>query len=63
MIEKASKLTLEQVLPGLPDPKHGGMVELTEVVDEKMKRKLLEPMKMLKEDIMGDIPKKAQGHV
>ena len=56
VIEKASAITLEQILPGLPEPQHGGLVDLIEVVDDKMKKKLLNPQGMLKRDIMGEIP-------
>eukprot|EP00438_Fugacium_kawagutii_P022919 Skav229978 [mRNA] locus=scaffold372:377191:382604:+ [translate_table: standard] len=55
--EKARPLTLEQILPGLPSVEHGGLVDLLEVVDEKMQKKLLHPEHMVREDIPEEIPR------
>ena len=43
VVEKARPLTLEQILPGLPSAEHGGLVNILDVVDEKMKDKLSRP--------------------
>ena len=55
VVQKARPLTLEQVLPGLPSPQHGGLVDILEVVDEKLKRRLQRPDLMLRE-AFEDIP-------
>lgn len=49
VVEKARPLTLEQILPGLPSADHGGLVNILDVVDEKMKDKLSRPDLMLRE--------------
>ena len=49
VVEKARPLTLEQILPGLPSAEHGGLVNILDVVDEKMKDKLSRPDLMLRE--------------
>ena len=55
VVQKARPLTLEQVLPGLPSPNHGGLVNILEVVDEKLKRRLERPELMLRE-VFEEIP-------
>lgn len=54
--EKAQKLTLEQVLPGLPSINHGGLVDLCEVVDEKLASRLQKPELLIKKEIVDIIP-------
>ena len=49
-------LTSEQIWPGLPTPHHGGLVDILEVVDEKLKARLLRPDLMLRE-ITEEIPR------
>lgn len=39
-MEKVCPLTLKQILPGLPEAEHGRLVDILEVVDEKLARKL-----------------------
>eukprot|EP00438_Fugacium_kawagutii_P024621 Skav207650 [mRNA] locus=scaffold2758:77333:83766:+ [translate_table: standard] len=56
VVEKARPLTLEQVLPGLPSPAHGGLVNILEVVDEKLARKLERPDLLLRECIPELVP-------
>eukprot|EP00438_Fugacium_kawagutii_P034020 Skav221004 [mRNA] locus=scaffold1846:71194:78195:+ [translate_table: standard] len=55
--EKARPLTLSQILPGLPSADHGGLVDILEVVDEKMRRKLERPEVMVREDVPEEIPR------
>eukprot|EP00435_Cladocopium_sp_Y103_P031877 s1304_g8.t1 len=55
VVQKARPLTLEQVLPGLPSPDHGGLVDILEVVDEKLKKKLERPDLLLK-DVFEQLP-------
>jgi len=55
VVEKAMPLTYEQIWPGLPTPHHGGLVDILEVVDEKLKARLLRPELMLRE-ITEEIP-------
>eukprot|EP00438_Fugacium_kawagutii_P035066 Skav236673 [mRNA] locus=scaffold338:400738:405778:- [translate_table: standard] len=56
VVEKAQPLTLEQILPGLPSPDHGGLVNILEVVDERLARKLKRPDLMLRENIAELVP-------
>lgn len=56
VVEKAMPLTYEQIWPGLPTPNHGGLVDILEVVDEKLRARLLRPDLMLRE-ITEEIPK------
>ena len=56
VVEKAMPLTYEQIWPGLPTPHHGGLVDILEVVDEKLKARLLRPDLMLRE-ITEEIPR------
>ena len=55
VVEKAQPLTLEQILPGLPTPYHGGLVDILEVVDEKVRQRLLRPDLMLRE-VIEEVP-------
>ena len=55
VVQKARPLTLEQILPGLPSPDHGGLVDILEVVDEKLQMRLKRPDLMLRE-AFDDIP-------
>ena len=57
VVKKAASLTLEQVLPGLPSREHGGLVDILEVVDERMREKLKRPDLMVREEIMEPLPK------
>ena len=54
--EKAQHLTLEQILPGLPSVDHGGLVDLCEVVDEKLASRLQKPELLIKKEIIDLIP-------
>ena len=54
VVQKARPLTLEQVLP-VPSPDHGGLVNILEVVDERLKRRLERPELRLKE-VFEEIP-------
>ena len=56
VVEKAQPLTLEQILPGLPTPHHGGLVDILEVVDERLKKKLLRP-DLLRREVFEQVPK------
>eukprot|EP00438_Fugacium_kawagutii_P020958 Skav211849 [mRNA] locus=scaffold305:925833:932175:+ [translate_table: standard] len=40
VVEKGQRLTLAQILPGLPPPGYGGSVPLLELCDDELKRKL-----------------------
>lgn len=57
VVEKARPLTLEQVLPGLPSEDHGGLVDIMEVVDERMRRRLERPDLVMKQDVTAVLPK------
>ena len=54
--KKAQALTLEQIIPGLPTPHHGGLVNSLEVVDERLKQKLLRP-DLLRREVVEEVPK------
>ena len=54
--EKARPLSLEQILPGLPSVDHGGLVDILEVVDEKLAKKLQRPEMMVKKEIIDVVP-------
>ena len=56
VVQKANRLTLEQVLPGLPQVEHGGLVDILKVVDDRMARKLQSPSKMLRENFAEEVP-------
>ena len=57
VIEKAHMLTLEQVLPALPKPEHGGMVNLVDVVPPGLAESLRHPERLLIEDPKGIAPR------
>lgn len=46
---------MEQILPGLPTPNHGGLVDILEVVDDKLRQRLLRPDLMLRE-VIEEVP-------
>ena len=54
--EKARCLTLEQILPGLPSVDHGGLVDILEVVDEKLAKKLQRPELLVRQEIVDAVP-------
>ena len=57
IIEKASWLTLRQILPGLPSPQHGGLVNLLEVVPEDIAERLKDPQSLIRMDFPDPMPK------
>ena len=57
IVEKAAKLTLEQVLPGLPSPDHGGLVDILEMVPDDVKRALQHPEELVKAEFIGPMPR------
>ena len=57
IVEKAAKLSLRQILPGLPSPEHGGMVDLLEVVPESIAARLKDPESMVKCEFPDPMPK------
>ena len=57
VVEKARPLTLEQILPGLPKKEHGGIVSLLDVVSESVREKLLNPASLIREEVLGELPK------
>lgn len=56
------KLTLEQVLPSLPPPEHGGAIDICEFVSPHTKHLLLNPGKCILDDVGQELPK-LQGRV
>eukprot|EP00438_Fugacium_kawagutii_P004851 Skav221072 [mRNA] locus=scaffold3118:298387:301731:- [translate_table: standard] len=58
VIEKAHRITLDQVLPGLPPKGYGGSVPLVELCEGELKEKLLRPESnlMAEENWPEDIP-------
>lgn len=56
-IERAYEITLEQVLPALPKPEHGGMVELVEVLPADMVKVVSHPEKLIMEEPQGLPPR------
>ena len=58
VVEKAQKLTLDQVLPGLPPPGYGSSVPLIELCEGELKARLEDPMSNLlpEEEMPDDIP-------
>eukprot|EP00435_Cladocopium_sp_Y103_P069608 s228_g33.t1 len=57
VVEKAQWVTLRQILPGLPSPAHGGLVDLLEVVPPEMAETLRDPMGLIREDLVEEMPK------
>eukprot|EP00438_Fugacium_kawagutii_P006300 Skav233308 [mRNA] locus=scaffold4193:88579:93795:+ [translate_table: standard] len=58
VVEKGQRLTLAQILPGLPPPGYGGSVPLIELVDGELKRRLENPESNLlpREELPETIP-------
>ena len=56
VVQKARPLTLEQILPGLPSENHGGLVDILEVVDEKLRRRLERP-ELMRREVFEEVPK------
>eukprot|EP00438_Fugacium_kawagutii_P004408 Skav228593 [mRNA] locus=scaffold1161:70199:75552:+ [translate_table: standard] len=58
VVEKGQKLTLAQILPGLPPPGYGGRVELAELCEGELRRKLEDPMGnlLMEEELPEEIP-------
>lgn len=56
VVEKARPLTLRQILPGLPSAQHGAIVPLLDVVSGEVKEKLLNPRKLVKDQMEEELP-------
>ena len=61
-IEKVHPLTLEQVVPALPPPGHGGSVKLVDLVSAGTRELLENPERLLKDVTLDNLPK-LQGKV
>ena len=57
VIEKASMLTLKQVLPGLPSPEHGGLVNIMEILPPELAEELKDPSKLIKAEFPDPMPR------
>ena len=57
VVEKAKWVTLKQILPGLPSPQHGGLVDILEVVPPEMAEALRHTEKLIREDWPEEMPK------
>ena len=57
VVEKAMPLTLRQILPGLPSPEQGGMVDLCQVLPGDLAERIQDPARLVKEDFDGPMPK------
>ena len=57
VIQKACTVTLRQILPGLPSPKHVGLVNILELLPEKLVRALEKPNKLVKAERLGPRPR------
>ena len=57
IVEKAARLTLRQILPGLPSKDHGGLVDLLELLPEDLKESLQQPENLVKKEFVGPMPK------
>eukprot|EP00438_Fugacium_kawagutii_P022996 Skav216829 [mRNA] locus=scaffold2314:109375:114908:+ [translate_table: standard] len=57
IVQKASSLTLRQILPGLPNPEHGGCVNLVELLSPELAKMLERPGKLVKEECLGPRPR------
>lgn len=56
VVEKARPLTLRQILPGLPSAQHGPIVPLLDVVSGEVKEKLMNPRKLVKDQMEEELP-------
>ena len=57
VVEKAKWVTLRQILPGLPSPEHGGLVDILELVPSEMAEALQHPERLIREDWPEVMPK------
>ena len=57
VVEKAKWVTLEQILPGLPSPEHGGLVNILELVPPDIAEALQHPERLIREDWPEQMPK------
>ena len=57
IVQKACAITLEQILPGLPNAEHVGLVNLTELLSPELAKMLEHPGKLVKELCLGPRPK------
>ena len=57
VVEKAQGLTLKQVLPGLPSPEHGALVNLVELLPKDLEESLNHPERLVKKVFDGPMPK------
>ena len=57
IVEKAARLSLRQILPGLPSPEHGGLVNILEVVPEDIAEALRHPERWAKTEFIDPMPK------
>jgi hypothetical protein len=58
VVEKAQRLTLDQVMPGLPPQGYGASVPLIELCEGELRTRLEDPMSNLlpEEELPDDIP-------
>ena len=56
-IERAHPLTVEQALPALPKPEHGGIVDLVDVLPPELVKVVQEPEKLILSEPQGMAPK------
>ena len=57
VVEKAALLSLKQVLPGLPSPDHGGLVDILEILPPDLGEQLKDPEKLIKDDFPDPMPR------
>ena len=57
IVEKAAKLTLKQIIPGLPSPDHGGLVDLLELLPPELQESLQDPDSLVKTEFHEKMPK------
>eukprot|EP00435_Cladocopium_sp_Y103_P040117 s199_g10.t2 len=57
VVEKAKWVTLRQILPGLPSPKHGGLVDILAVLPEDLADTMRHPERLLKTDWPEPMPR------
>ena len=57
VVEKALPLTLEQILPALPSPEHGGSVDIMSVLPEPLQEVLRHPEKLVLNNPPGMRPR------
>ena len=57
VVEKAATLTLKQVLPGLPSPAHGGLVDIMEILPPELAKELEDPRRLIKTEFPDPMPR------